>query len=129
MSARLTALSAPDAPLPQGGYAQAVQVDSATRLLFISGQIPVTSDGEVPDSFEAQAEVVWANLEAQLRAAGMTFANLVKVTAFLADRADAAANRAVRQRMLGTHTPALTVIIAGIFDTAWKIEIEAIAAA
>jgi enamine deaminase RidA (YjgF/YER057c/UK114 family) len=122
-------LSAPDAPSPQGGYAQAVQVDSATRLLFISGQIPVTSDGEVPDSFEAQAEVVWANLEAQLRAAGMTFANLVKVTTFLADRADAAANRAVRQRMLGARTPALTVIITGIFDTAWKIEIEAIAAA
>lgn len=129
MTARLTALSAPDAPSPQGGYAQAVQVDAAIRLLFISGQIPVARGGAVPDSFEAQAELAWENLQAQLRAAGMTLANLVKVTTFLADRADAAANRAVRQRVLRAHAPALTVIITGIFDTAWKIEIEAIAAA
>jgi len=38
-------------------------------------------------------------------------------------------NREVRQQVLGAHAPALTVIISGIFDERWLIEIEAIAAA
>jgi hypothetical protein len=35
----------------------------------------------------------------------------------------------VRQEVLGTHRPALTVIITGIYDERWLLEIEAIAAA
>ena len=31
--------------------------------------------------------------------------------------------------MLGSHQPALTVIITGIFDEAWLLEIEAVAVA
>jgi len=59
----------------------------------------------------------------------MDVTNLVKVTTFLSDRADAAVNTAVRNDVLGTHRPALTVIMAGIWDPAWLIEIEATAAA
>lgn len=47
----------------------------------------------------------------------------------LGDRAHAAVNTAVRSEVLGEHCPALTVIITGIFDPAWLVEIEAIAAA
>ena len=39
------------------------------------------------------------------------------------------AHRAARQRTLGDHAPALSVIITGIFDNPWLLEIEAIAAA
>jgi enamine deaminase RidA (YjgF/YER057c/UK114 family) len=38
-------------------------------------------------------------------------------------------NREIRQEILGDRSPALTVIITGIFDQAWLVEIEAIAAA
>ena len=38
-------------------------------------------------------------------------------------------NRQARQEALGDHAPALTVIIAGIFDEAWLLEIKAIAEA
>jgi 2-iminobutanoate/2-iminopropanoate deaminase len=72
---------------------------------------------------------VWKNLEAQLHAADMTLDDLVKVTAFLADRRYAKENREIRQEILGDRSPALTVIITGIFDEAWLVEIEAIAAA
>ena len=48
--------------------------------MFVSGQIPVTSDNKVPEDFEAQARQAWANLIAQLHAADMTLDNLVKVT-------------------------------------------------
>ncbi len=123
------AINASDAPAPPSRYSQALEVTGAARTLFISGQIPVAKDGSVPKDFRAQAQQAWANVEAQLRAAGMTLDNLVKVTIFLADRRYAMENRAVRQEVLGERAPALTVIITGIFDEAWLIEIEAIAAA
>jgi enamine deaminase RidA (YjgF/YER057c/UK114 family) len=67
-------------------------------------------------------------VDAQLRAAGMSLDNLVKVTTLLSDRRHAAANRAIREDILGARSPALTVMITGIFDEAWLVEIEAIAA-
>jgi hypothetical protein len=37
----------------------------------------------------------------------------------------ALANRKIRQEVLGSHAPAFTVIITGIFDEKWLLEIEA----
>jgi 2-iminobutanoate/2-iminopropanoate deaminase len=122
------AINAPDAPAPAGGYAQALEVSNASRLLFISGQIPVGTDGAVPATFAEQGRLAWANLEAQLRAAGMSLDNLVKVTMYLADRRYAMENRTVRREALGDRAIAMTVVIAGIFDAGWLLEIEAIAA-
>jgi 2-iminobutanoate/2-iminopropanoate deaminase len=122
-------VSATDAPQPMGGYAQALEVRGATRILFISGQIPQTIDGTVPNDFLAQARLVWRNIEAQLRAADMSLDNLVKVTTYLADRRFALENRQVRSAVLGDRSIALTVVISGIFDEKWLLEIEAIAAA
>jgi enamine deaminase RidA (YjgF/YER057c/UK114 family) len=42
--------------------------------LTISGQIPESKMGEVPESFKAQAELVWANVRAKLAADSMTTA-------------------------------------------------------
>ena len=122
-------INAPDAPQSAGGYAQAVEVSGFSRIVHVSGQIPVTLDGTVPSSFGDQCRLVWANIEAQLRASGMTLDNLVKATTFLSDRRFAAENGDVRRAVLGGRTPALTVIIAGIYDEAWLLEIEAVAVA
>ncbi|MDP3738825.1 MAG: RidA family protein [Hyphomonadaceae bacterium] len=122
------AINAPDAPTASGGYSQAVEIAGAKRLLFISGQIPVDAAGALPPTFREQCLLAWANVEAQLRAAGLDLSHLVKVTTFLADRSHAMENREVRNEVLGDLKPALTVIIAGIFDRSWLIEIEAIAA-
>jgi 2-iminobutanoate/2-iminopropanoate deaminase len=121
-------ISAASAPKAAGGYAQALEVTEAKRLLFVSGQIPETSDGHVPDGFAEQASLVWANVIAQLHAADMTVENLVKVTTFLSSREFALPNREARAKALGQHKPALTVVIAGIFDESWLLEVEAIAA-
>lgn len=122
-------VNADTAPQAVGGYSQAVEVTGATRRLYISGQIPATRDGAVPNTFADQAKLVWANILAQLTAAGMSVENLVKVTIFLSDRKYIVENREARQNALGAHAPALTVIITGIFDEAWLLEIEAIAEA
>jgi 2-iminobutanoate/2-iminopropanoate deaminase len=126
---KTTPISAPDAPAPAGGYAQAFEVSGSSRLLFVSGQVPADAAGAVPDGFDAQAALAWRNVFAQLHAAGMTVANLVKVTTYLSSREYALANRAARKIALGAHTPALTVIVCDIFDAQWLLEIEAIAAA
>ena len=122
-------VNAESAPESFGGYPQALECSETSRRLYISGQVPVTKDGKVPDTFEAQADLVWANVLAQLEAADMTIENLVKANIFLSDRKYALENRRARQRALGTHCPALSVVIAGIFDEAWLLEIEAIAEA
>jgi enamine deaminase RidA (YjgF/YER057c/UK114 family) len=122
-------ICAPEAPSPSGGYAQAVEIANPARMLYVSGQIPVSKDGFVPATFREQCQLAWRNLEAQLIAADMTLDNLVKVTIFLSDRRFGDENGTVRREILGERSPALTVIVAGIFDSAWLLEIEAVAAA
>ncbi len=108
-------------------YSQAIEVSGQKRTVYVSGQIPVRPDGTTPETFTEQAKQTWANVEAQLRAADMGLENIVKHTTFLASRQFRAQNTAVRQEVLGDQKPALTVIVTGIFDEGWLLEIEAIA--
>jgi 2-iminobutanoate/2-iminopropanoate deaminase len=110
-------------------YAQAQLVSTPSRWLFISGQVPADANGKVPKTFEEQCRLTWRNVLAQLEAAQMKLTDLVKVTVFLSDRQYRATNAAVRKEILGAHTPALTIIITGIYDEEWLLEIEAVAAA
>ena len=114
-----------------GTYAQSQEVAGATRWLYISGQVPVTEAGAVPDGFREQCLAAWSNVLLRLREAGMAGEHLVKVTVYLADRRYRDEARAVRQQVLGTlaSPPALTVVVVGIFDAEWLVEIEAVAAA
>jgi len=120
-------INAKNAPASMSNYSQAIEVSGTTRRLYVSGQIPMTKEGNLPNSFKDQAALVWQNVIAQLNAADMGVKNLVKVTIFLSDRKYNLENREARQLALGNCAPALTVIITGIFDEAWLLEIEAIA--
>lgn len=114
---------------PAGPYAHAVEVTGVARLLYVSGTMGLAPDGGAAEDFEAQCEQAWANIGAMLQSAGMSWHNLVKVNCFLADRADRDVNAAVRNRVLGDHRVAVTVVAATLLDPAWKLEIEAVAAA
>ena len=122
-------INAPGVPVPTTGYVQAREISGHSRTLFISGQVPVDAGGKVPDGFEAQCRLVWQNVEAELEAAGMSLDNLVMTRTYLADRGDGLVNRAVRNEVLAGREIALTVVIAGIFDEGWLLEMEAVAAA
>lgn len=122
-------INAPDGAPPAGTYTQAVEITGAVRTLYLSGQVGAEVGGTIPDDVTAQARLVWANIQAQLRAAGMTLDNLVKITTILTDFANMAASRSVRTEVLGDRRPASTLIIAGLANPAFKIEIEAIACA
>jgi 2-iminobutanoate/2-iminopropanoate deaminase len=108
-------------------YAQAYLADPTKRLLFISGQVPEQADGYVPSSFDDQCRLAWSNVEQQLRLVDMSFNNLVKVTIYLSDRQYRQANARIRHDMLQGHAPALTIIIADIYEEHWLLEIEGVA--
>ena len=123
-----TEVNAADAPATPGTYAQAISLNGAEELVFISGQIPADVSGAVPEGALAQAHQIWKNIDAQLRAAGMTKDNLVKVTIYLSSPDCVPAYREARDAYLDGRQIALTAVYAGIFDPAWLMEIEAIAA-
>jgi len=114
---------------PETSFAQACEVSGHERILFISGQVPADQDGAVPEDYPSQYRLAWANVERQLKAAGMSFDNLVKATIFLSDRALIAQSAGLRHSVLGLRCPAITIVLTGIYDEAWLLEIEAIAAA
>jgi enamine deaminase RidA (YjgF/YER057c/UK114 family)/ketosteroid isomerase-like protein len=129
MERRLRTHDPVDVPAAAGGYTNSLEVPPGHRLLFISGQIPETPDGVVPDDPEGQCRLIWQHIESCLRAADMRLTDLVKVTTFLGSRDLASVNTAARQDVLEGHTPTLTVIVTDIFSPQWKLEIEAVAAA
>ena len=126
---QVRAINAESAPQPAAAYSQAFEVSGASRLLFISGQLGTEADGAVPAGIEEQSRLAWRNLGLQLEAAGMSFDNLVKVTMYFQNLADIPASRPARAEALGSRRPASTVLVAGLADPTWKIEIEAIACA
>ena len=108
-------------------YSQAIELKNFKRLVFISGQVPIDEDDNVPAEFASQCKVVWKNIEKQLKEANMNFTNIVKITTYLSDRKLRMENCKIRHKVLGDHQPALTVIIAEIYDENWLLEIEVIA--
>lgn len=82
--------STPNAPAAIGPYSQAMKVNG---FLFTSGQVALMpGTGEtVGQTVEEQALQACKNIQAILEANGLTFANVVKTTCFLADMGDFAA--------------------------------------
>jgi enamine deaminase RidA (YjgF/YER057c/UK114 family) len=116
------------------GYSQLVEV-SAGRIIFISGQTALDSDGHVVGSndFAAQAAQVFRNLGLALQASGCTPANLVKLTVFLTDMGNLASYREARNHFFALATPpaapAVTLVeVSKLYGADFMIEIEAIAA-
>jgi enamine deaminase RidA (YjgF/YER057c/UK114 family) len=116
------------------GYSQIVDV-AASRIIFISGQTALDSDGRVvgKSDFAAQATQVFRNLGIALQASGCTASNLVKLTVFLTDMNNLASYREARNRFFASVTPpaapAVTLIeVSKLYGAEFMIEIEAIAA-
>lgn len=127
MTVAIQALNPAILPEATGNYTHGTLVTGASRMVFVSGQVPWAQEGVIPPDFESQCRLTWRNVLAVLAEAGMGVTNLAKVTIYLSDREHRAANGRVRQEILGDHRPALTIIIADIYAPEWLLEIEAIA--
>jgi enamine deaminase RidA (YjgF/YER057c/UK114 family) len=114
---------------PVGPYTHGLEVVDARRLLFITGTMGLDKSGKAPASIEAQCALAWRNIGAILEDAGMSMRNLVKVTCYLADRSYREANMKARAAALGDHRVATVVVVAGLLEDDWLVEIEAVAVA
>lgn len=115
-----------EAPAPIGPYSQAVEVNN---MVFCSGQIALDarSGDVVKGSIVDQTQKVMANINAVLKSAGLTFANVVKTTIFLVDMNDFSAVNEVYSQFFRDAPPARsTVAVAGLPKNV-KVEIEVIA--
>lgn len=112
------------APGAIGPYSQGFEVNG---FVFTSGQIPVDpASGEVPEGIAAQAEQSCKNVGAILEAAGISFANVIKTTCFLADMGDFAAFNEVYARYF-ISKPARSCVAVKALPKGVLCEIEAIA--
>ena len=123
------AIHAAEAPAPASNYAQAVEVAGSVRLLHISGQVGLRSDGTLPEDWQGQMDAAWRNVLAVLEAGGMGSRDLIEVFVILSSRDGLAPYREARDRILGDHRTASTLMIGALADPAWKVEIAARAAA
>jgi enamine deaminase RidA (YjgF/YER057c/UK114 family) len=116
---------------PFARYAHAVEVPPGLRWVVASGQLGVGPDDIAPEGARAQADICFANIDAILAEAGMDRGNVVRINAFVTDRADMAGYMAARDAWLAgqERLPASTlVIVAGFTRPEFLVEIEVLAA-
>lgn len=115
------------APEAIGPYSQAIRIGN---VLYSSGQIainPATGTVEATD-IVGQSKQVMKNLEAVLKEAGATFANVVKTTCFLKDvAADFAAFNTVYAEAMGENKPARSCVGVAELPKGVLVEVEVIA--
>jgi len=114
---------------PAANYAHAVLVTNPARTLHMSGVVPTSPDGTVPQSLVEQTEVVWANITAILTEASMVLTDIVSITTYIIDGEPVSEAMAVRDRILGGHRVASTLVaVPALARPVWRIEISVIAA-
>jgi enamine deaminase RidA (YjgF/YER057c/UK114 family) len=114
---------------PFARYSHAVEVPAGARWLICSGQLGISTGDAIPESAEEQAVLCFEAIGACLAEAGMSFADIVRINAYVTDRAHMAPYMAVRDRYAASPPPASTLmIVAGFTRPEFKVEIEAIAA-
>ena len=113
------------APAAIGPYSQAIQYGD---LLFVSGQIPIDPEtGElVGGDIEVQTKQVLENLQAIIKAAGMTLQNVVKCSCFLKDMEDFTKFNAVYNRFFEDSLPSRETVEVGRLPKDARVEISAI---
>ena len=116
------------APAAIGPYSQAI--DSGTGLIFVSGQLPIDpATGAFPEGgVQAQTRQSLTNAKAILEEAGLSLANVVKTTVFLADMGDFAAMNEIYAQFFTEPFPARSAVAVKTLPKNALVEIECIAA-
>ena len=112
---------------PISHYTDAVR---AGDLLFVSGCVPVDSEGKLVGGGDvvAQTRQALENVGRVLEAAGLTFADVAKVTVYLTDVDDRPKINPVRREFFGKTRPASTLVeVSRLTIPGAKVEIEAVA--
>lgn len=121
----LKTISTPNAPAAIGPYSQAI---AAGNTVYASGQIPIVpATGKLAEGdISAQAEQAIKNVGEILKAAGASYADVVKTTCFLANMDDFTAFNAVYEKYF-TGRPARSCVAVKSLPKGALCEVEAIA--
>jgi len=112
-------------------YSHVVSVTGPGRMIYVAGQLARDADGNIvgPGDMRAQLEQTFKNLDACLKAAGATWADVVKTNTFVTDYQAFSRCSDVRMRYLGVGSPTSTTIqISGLAQPEAMVEIELVAA-
>jgi 2-iminobutanoate/2-iminopropanoate deaminase len=113
---------------PAANYEHAILSSGISRWLHTSGVVPTTADGSVPKGIDAQAKSVWVNLLAMLDEAAMLPSDVVSVTTYAVAGEPLAGVMAARDRALGGHRCASTLVtVPALAKPEWLMEIAIIA--
>lgn len=111
---------------PVGRYVHQLEVTGESRMLFLSGQVGMRSDGSVPEDPVEQFGIAVENVIANLEAAGFEPSDLVKLTTYVVGSLDPAGRRAQLDRLLGAHVTASTLVyVAALAGPEYKVEVDA----
>ena len=124
----MKALSTDKAPAAIGPYSQAI--DSGAGLLFLSGQIPIdpATGSFAEGGVKEQTRQCLLNAQAILQSAGLSLANVVKTTVYLADMGDFAAMNEVYAQFFSQPFPARSAVAVKALPKGALVEVECIAA-
>ena len=125
-------ISTQSAPAAIGPYSQAIITDSASSLLFTSGQIPLSPEtgNVIEGGIKPQTEQVMRNIGAVLAAAGCEFSDVIKTTCFLTNMQDFADfNEIYSKYFVGDSKPARSCVAVAALPRSVSVEVEVIAKA
>lgn len=110
------------------GLSQVVEVPlGASRMLILSGQVPVNQKGEVVGSYiRTQSRQVFQNIQSVLEYCGANFNDIVKLGIFTTDISRIAEFREVRDQFINTANPPASSLleVKGLFRKGVFIEVE-----
>ncbi|HYI23379.1 MAG TPA: RidA family protein [Candidatus Limnocylindrales bacterium] len=111
---------------PVGRYVHQIEVSGEGRLLFISGQVGIDANGDVPAQAEKQFEIALRNVLLNVEAAGFEPNDVVKLTTYLVTDIDRAARRAALDNAFGDHVTTSTLIyVSRLAAPEYLVEVEA----
>jgi 2-iminobutanoate/2-iminopropanoate deaminase len=121
-----TVIYTQDAPAPIGPYNQAILADNT---LYVSGQIALDSQtGDfIQETIEAETMQVLKNMEAVLKAADMSLANVVKCSIFVKDMNNFARINDVYATFFATNAPARETVEVSRLPKDANVEISCVA--
>ncbi|MFS0700708.1 RidA family protein [Cellulomonas sp. 179-A 4D5 NHS] len=122
--------------LPKPDFYHQVSVATGSRLVFVAGQLASDADGALVGvgDLAAQVEQCYLNVGTALAAAGATFADVVKLTVYVADARPGqmpqffeGVSRAAQKLGVTPQAPLTGIFVAALADPDALVEIEATA--
>jgi reactive intermediate/imine deaminase len=114
----------------RAGFSQAWRVDGAQSVIFVSGQAPISAEGELvgEGDFAAQVRQTYENMRTVLEQAGTSFESVVKLTVYLTDIANLRDHGRIKSEFFTGPQPASTAVqVVALALPGMLVEVEAIA--